>query len=102
MHVILRDLLSKFPSLARHIDEELVSNVITAICLDGVVIGGTYHHYKGKEYVVLDVIRDADDWDGERLVQYVEKTDATHRCTRKLSHFLTIVDGVPRFKWIPK
>lgn len=110
MNPIIRDLLDRFPSLKQQIpiNDAVISNVIAHICPHGVVIGGTYLHFKGKEYVVLDVIRDADDWDGERLVQYVEKTDATHRCTRKLSHFLGDLNELiddrrgPRFKWIPK
>lgn len=65
----------------------MIEEIVNLILVQGVKIGGIYQHWKGKEYIVTDVVRDADDWDVYKVV-YQEVTDARHRAERKVSWFL--------------
>lgn len=83
--------------------EQMLEDLLKLLLVEGVKIGGIYQHWKGKEYVVKSVSRDADDWD-VFLVTYVEVTDARHEATRRVSYFLGEMNDErhvgPRFRLV--
>ena len=56
-----------------------------------VKIGQVYRHFKGRHYVVLDVVRDSEDDEG-RVVIYQALYGARERWARPLAMFLSEVD----------
>lgn len=83
--------------------ENMLEDFLKLTLVEGVKIGGIYQHWKGKEYIVSDVVRDADDWDTFKVV-YQELTDARHRAERKVSWFLGDMNDErhvgPRFRLV--
>lgn len=105
MSPLLRDLIKQEPSLNR-IDMvvQWTEQVLRLLHPHGVVIGGIYKHFKGDRYRVRNVVRDANNWEGEPLVEYVQVDNVEHEATRPLSEFLGDVDREdyhgPRFTWL--
>lgn len=107
MSPALRDLLSKldFTEMEAlclpYLD--VLEKLTSLLLVQGVKIGGIYKHWKGKEYLVTDVVRDSEDWDCYKVV-YQEVTDARHRAERRVSWFLEDMDDErytgPRFRLV--
>ncbi len=69
--------------------------------VEKVVIGGTYQHYKGKNYRVLNVVRHSETL--EELVYYetLYDNELTRFWVRPIELFLGLLDnGQPRFRYI--
>lgn len=62
--------------------------VIDLLCPHGVVLGGIYRHFKGGEYRVVGITRDAGREDYPICVRYVDVKDASHEATRPVDNFL--------------
>ena len=57
-------------------------------------IGGRYRHFKGREYIVLDVVNDADS-EGDnirKLVIYEAQYGDHQRWARELNEFLSEIE----------
>lgn len=57
-------------------------------------IGGRYRHFKGREYIVLDVVNDADS-EGDnirKLVIYEAQYGNHQRWARELNEFLSEIE----------
>ncbi len=84
-------------------DLTLLDDLMNLLLVQGVKIGGIYKHWKGKEYLVSDVVRDSEDWYVYKVV-YQEVTDARHRAERKVSWFLGDMNDErhqgPRFRLV--
>lgn len=80
-----------------------LEKILELALVQGVKIGGIYKHWKGKEYLVTDIVRDSEDWDCYKVV-YQEVTDARHRAERRVSWFLEDMDDErytgPRFRLV--
>jgi AcrR family transcriptional regulator len=77
--------------------QEVVEKLAAFFLVQGVKIGGVYRHFKGKEYLVTAVVRDAEQWSRFR-VEYLEVTDANHQASRFVDEFLGMHEsGVRRF-----
>ena len=83
--------------------DPLFEDILKLVLVEGVKVGGIYQHWKGKEYIVKGISRDADNWD-QFFVTYYERTDATHEATRKLEWFLGDMNDErhtgPRFRLV--
>ena len=57
-------------------------------------IGGRYRHFKGREYIVLDVVNDADSEgdDIRKLVIYEAQYGDHQRWARELNDFLSEIE----------
>ncbi len=57
-------------------------------------IGGRYRHFKGREYIVLDVVNDADSEgdDVRKLVIYEAQYGDHQRWARELNEFLSEIE----------
>lgn len=57
-------------------------------------IGGRYRHFKGREYIVLDVVNDADSEgdDIRKLVIYEAQYGDHQRWARELNEFLSEIE----------
>ncbi|MDO4760269.1 MAG: DUF1653 domain-containing protein [Candidatus Saccharibacteria bacterium] len=57
-------------------------------------IGGRYRHFKGREYIVLDVVNDADSEgdDIKKLVIYEAQYGNHQRWARELNEFLSEIE----------
>lgn len=57
-------------------------------------IGGRYRHFKGREYIVLDVVSDADSEgdDIRKLVIYEAQYGDHQRWARELNEFLSEIE----------
>lgn len=99
----LRDLMPILGGLSWVDNQGLLEDVLKLALVQGVKIGGTYRHWKGKEYIVESVSKDADDWENY-FVTYYEVTDARHKATRRLSWFLGDMNDEryigPRFRLV--
>jgi hypothetical protein len=83
----LRDCIKQLGGPAASDNIGLLEDLLNLVLVQGVKIGGIYQHFKGKEYIVTDVVRDADDWEIWKVV-YHELTDGRHRAERRVSWFL--------------
>lgn len=101
----MRDLVSEFLTLRPEITgpEQALEELVRFLCPHGVVVGGTYQHFKGTKYKVLGFVRPSSDWENLH-VRYVQVDDVEHEATRPLSEFLDQVErpdySGPRFRLV--
>lgn len=102
MSPALRDLVEML-GLSINPMTPMLDELVQAALTEGVKIGGIYKHWKGKQYLVTDVVRDADNWETFKVV-YQELTDARHRAERRVSWFLGDMNDErysgPRFRLV--
>ena len=67
-------------------------------------IGGRYRHFKGREYIVLDVVNDADSEgdDVRKLVIYEAQYGDHQRWARELNEFLSEIEPERQAKFQQK